>query len=197
MRVLLADDDEDRARALVEALGREAAAREAPIAVQHVGPGELLFDAVARHRPNVVLVDMARPDRDALDNVRSLSRTRPHPVVLFVDEDDPAFMQEAIAAGVCSYNVGSVAAADIKPVLWAAVALFRHMQAGRTAFDAAETRARERAVLDRAKLLLIRERRLTEPEAHRWLQRRAMASGRRLPEVALALLAEAGRNGSR
>src|SRR5262245_55499409 len=75
----------------------------------------MLADAVVRHRPDVVVVDMTRPDRDALEGVRQLSRTTPHPVVMFVDRDDPGFMEAAIDAGVSSYNVGSVSAGEMKP----------------------------------------------------------------------------------
>ncbi len=184
MKILLADDDAERARQLLATLARDPAIR-----VIRAPAGELLADAVLTHAPDVVLVDMARPDRDTLDGVRALTDRNPLAVVLFVDEDDPAFMEEAIAAGVCSYNVGALAPASVRPVLRAAVALFRQIQAARTARDAAEARLDERRLLDRAKSLLIRQRQLTENEAHRWLQRQAMASGRRLHEVARDLLA--------
>jgi response regulator NasT len=127
---------------------------------------------------------MTRPDRDALDGVRVLA----HPVVLFVDEDDHAFMEAAIAAGVSSYNVGAIAPELVKPVLRAAVALFRRHQATQAALTAAEQRLHQRAAIDRAKSHLMQRRRFSEPEAHRWLQRQAMASGKRLHEVAELLL---------
>ncbi|HKM61137.1 MAG TPA: ANTAR domain-containing protein [Acidisphaera sp.] len=192
LKILLADDDEHRARALVDTLTREA-----PVTVVGIAPGEMLPDAVIRHAPDVVLVDMTRPDRDALEGLRVLSRERPHPVVLFVDEDDTSFMEEAIGAGVCSYNVGSIANAEVKPILRAAVALFRQLQATRTALETAEARLRERALLDRAKQLLMRDRRLTEPQAHRWLQKRAMAGGQRMVDVAEALLGQTERKETR
>jgi response regulator NasT len=183
VKILLADDDPDRARYLVRALTRDRS-----VTVVCTVNGELLADAVAAHAPDVVLVDMTRPDRDALEGVRLLSLSRPHPVVLFVDEDDPAFMEDAIGAGVCSYNVGSVAPSEVKPVLRAAVALFRRHQETKLALDQAEARLRERATVDRAKAILIRERRLSEPDAYRWLQRQAMASGRRILDVAQSLV---------
>lgn len=185
---MLADDDERRKAALAVALTGEG-----PIEIVTVAGGELLADAVLRHAPDVVLVDMERPDRDALEGVRALSHERPHPVVLFVDEDDPAFMEEAIAAGVCSYNVGAVGNAEVKPILRAAVALFRRFQATQVALAEAEARLRERALLDRAKLTLMNANKMTEPQAHRWLQRQAMASGKRLADVAEAFLADAQR----
>jgi response regulator NasT len=183
VKILLADDDVARAADLVRAFSRDPT-----VGVVAVAPGALLVDAVAAHAPDVILVDMGRPDRDALDSVRRLSASRPLPVVLFVDQDDAAFMEEAIAAGVCSYNVGSVSQAQVKPVLRAAVALFRQHAATRAALVEAEARLRERATLDRAKSILMRVRKLSEPEAHRWLQRQAMARGRRMVEVAQAVI---------
>lgn len=179
MKILLADDDPDRARYLTRALARQLAA-----AVVSTEPGELLSDAVATHRPDVVVVDMTRPDRDALDGVRRLSATMPHPVVMFVDQDDPDFMQAAIDAGVSSYNVGTVTPIEMKPILQAAVALFRRYQQTHEKLAAAEMQLRERDVVAHAKAILIRRRKLSEPQAYRWLRREAMASGKRIPEVA-------------
>jgi response regulator NasT len=154
----------------------------------------MVAEAVAAHRPDVVLVDVTRPDRDALEGLRVLARCPPHPVVLFVDHDDPAFMEEAIAAGVLSYNVGSVPSAQVKPVLRAAVALFRRDQVTRAALQEAEAKLQERELLDRAKALLMRTRQMTEVQAHRWLQRQAMETGKRLPEVARRLVQGEGKS---
>ncbi len=93
-------------------------------------PCESLAEAVASLDPDVVLVDMARPDRDALDGIRQVASLNPRPVVLFADEDDPAFMEEAIRAGVSSYNAVGMPPPDVKLILRAAAALFRrHQQA--------------------------------------------------------------------
>jgi response regulator NasT len=185
MRVLLADDNAERASALARIL-----AADPGIAIVRVRAGELLADAVAALAPDIVLVDMARPDRDALDGIRQVTAKNPRPIVLFVDEDDPAFMEEAIGAGVSSYNVLGVPPPDVKPILRAATALFRRHQQARDGQAHAESRLKERDVVDRAKAILIKERRLGEPEAYRWLRRQAMTSGKRIADVALALVRE-------
>ena len=104
--------------------------------------------------------------------------------MLFVDEDDPGFMYEAIRAGVCSYNVAAMLPPDVKPILRAAVALFREHQQVREELRQAETRLVERLTIDRAKAILIRQRRVAEPEAYRWLRRQAMTRGRRIADIA-------------
>jgi response regulator NasT len=179
VKVLLADDDAERAGAVARIL-----AADSGLTVLRLRFGEPLADAVASHAPDVVLVDMARPDRDALDSIRLMSALIPRPVVMFVDEDDPAFMEEAINAGVSSYNAIGTPPPDVKPILRAAVALFRRHQRARDDLRDAEGRLRERAVIDKAKAILIRQRRLSEPDAYKWLRKNAMSSARRIVEVA-------------
>ncbi|HUB47386.1 MAG TPA: ANTAR domain-containing protein [Acetobacteraceae bacterium] len=186
MKILLADDDADRVRLLMQAL-----AADRSMIVLRLHPGELLLDAVAAHGPDVVLVDMARPDRDALESLRQLSASNPRPIALFVDQDDPSFMEAAIAAGVSSYNVVGTPPPDVKPILRAAVALFHRHQQTRAALDSAESRLEERSIIDQAKTRLIRQRRLSEPDAYRWLRRNAMSSGQRIVDVARKVLSEA------
>ncbi len=179
MKVLLADDDAERASAVARIL-----AADAGLSVLRLKPGESLAGAVAALAPDVVLVDMARPDRDALDGIRQVAALNSRPVVLFVDEDDPAFMEEAIVAGVSSYNAIGMPPPDVKPILRAAVALFRRHQQARSDLQQAENRLNERSTIDRAKAILIKQRRMSEPDAYKYLRRTAMSSARRIVDVA-------------
>jgi response regulator NasT len=190
VKVLLADTDTDRAR-LVEA---RLAAAGATASLRPL-PGESLREAVARVRPDVVIVDMARPDRDALDDIRHLAQGDPRPVVLFVDHDDPAFMEAAIEAGVSSYNVVGAALPDVKPIVAAAVAMFRRHQRVEGELRRAEAALEERRLVDRAKVLLMRQRAMGEPEAYRWLRRRAMDRGLKIAEIAAELVAGERKDG--
>lgn len=192
VKVLIADTVPDLAGVatpgpgrIVEADLRSAGATE----IVRLGPGALLADAVARIAPDLVIVDMARPDRDGLDDIRAINRHDPRPIVMFVDQDDPAFMEAAIAAGVSSYNVVGASLPAIKPVVQAAVAMFRRYRQVECDLRKAETSLRERETIDKAKAHLMRQRSISEPEAYRWLQRRAMEQSRRLAAVAADVLA--------
>jgi response regulator NasT len=187
MKILLADDEVERAGAVARVL-----AADPGLIVLRLKPGESLAEAVLALQPDVVLVDMARPDRDALDGIRQVTAMHPRPVVLFVDEDDPLFMEEAIGAGVSSYNVLDIPPPDVKPILRAAVALFRRHQQAQDDLAQAESRLAERAIIDRAKAVLIRQRRLSEPDAYKWLRRQAMSSGRRIVDIASELVQGTG-----
>ena len=191
LKVLLADCEGERA-ALLEKRLREIS----DAVIVRVPAARSLLDAVTAEAPDVIIVDMARPDRDALDDLRRIGADNPRPVVVFVDRDDRAFMEEAIAAGVSSYNVVSAAFPDVKPIVMAAVAIFRKYQ--QVAADLQQARASliERETIDRAKALLMKERNFAEPQAYRWLRRKAMNESKRIAAIAAELLASGQPEGS-
>lgn len=183
MKVLIADDNADRANEVARHLRKTGVGD-----VVLVRLGESLTNAVATHSPDVIIVDMSRPDRDSLENVRTVTTENPRPIVMFVDHSDVAFMEAAIEAGVSSYNVVGSSMPDVKPIVQTAVAMFRRHQQVAAKLRDAEITINEHTILHRAKLLLIRTHKMDEPEAHRWLQRRAMNRGKRIAEIAAELL---------
>jgi len=182
LSILLIDSDDDRARALEEKLSDSGFAR----VLRAQGPD--LAAAVERARPDLVIIDMALPDRDALEDIRAVSAASP--VVMFAGTDDPAFAQEAIAAGVCSYNLSGVALQDVRPILASAVALFQRYRHVETELAAAKALLEERRLVERAKAILMRDRKMTEPQAYRWLQKRAMNESRKLAQIVAEFVAQ-------
>ena len=171
--ILLIDADAHRARALEEKLSgfaRIVRAHEDDMA-----------RAVEAIRPDLVIIDMSLPDRDALEDIRTVAAA--NPVVMFAGTDDPDFAREAIAAGVCSYNLSGVAYADIKPIMASAIALFQRYRHVETELAAARALLEERRLIERAKAILMRDRKMTEPEAYRWLQKKAMNESRKLAQI--------------
>jgi response regulator NasT len=183
MRVLLADANLDRAASVADRLSEASAAE-----ILRLAPGESLAQAVSRLTPDVVIVDMARPDRDQLDSIREVASRHPSPIVLFVDRDDPAFMEAAIEAGVSSYNVVGTALPDVKPIVETAVIMFRRYRQVETELRKAEASLKERALIDKAKAKIMQEHRMSEPDAYRWLRRQAMDRGRRIADLAAEVL---------
>jgi len=188
LTILLIDKDAERAEAIEKKLGEDSFAR---VVRSHAAPGTSgadLAQTVAHVRPDLIIVDMALPDRDALDDLRGISSD--HPVVMFAGSDDPAFAEEAIDAGVCSYNMSGVALQDVKPVLASAIALFRRYRQVETELAAAKAQLDERRLVERAKAILMQGRRLSEPEAYNWLRKKAMNENRKLAQVAAEFITE-------
>jgi two-component system, response regulator / RNA-binding antiterminator len=190
LKVLLIDSDRERANSLTGAL---AAAGFAEILRAEAGAD--LVETVRRLSPDLVVIDMALPDRDALEGVRALSAGAPRPIVIFADKDDPAFVGEAIAAGVCSYNLSGVSNREMKAIVASAVALFKRYSRMETELAVANAALEERRVIERAKAALMAQRKITEPAAYRWLQRTAMNENRRIVQVAADVIRGEGADG--
>jgi response regulator NasT len=176
LKILLIDTDADRARALEEKLSESGFAE-----VVRAAEGSDLAEIVERIKPDLIIVDMALPDRDALEDIRAVSAA--HPIVMFAGSNDPAFAEEAIAAGVCSYNLSGVALQDVKPIMASAIALFRRYRHVEQELAAAKAVIEERRLIERAKAILMQGHKMTEPQAYRWLQKKAMDENRKLAQI--------------
>jgi len=175
LTVLLIDSDDARAHALEDSLATLGFARVVRAQASDIAA------VVEKQRPDLIIVDMALPDRDTLEDIRSVSSASP--VVMFAGTDDPAFACEAIAAGVCSYNLSGVAFQDVRPIMASAIALFQRHRHVEIELEAARALLEERRLIERAKAILMRDRRMTEPEAYRWLQKKAMNESRKLGQI--------------
>lgn len=183
LRVLLVDEDEDRRRA-VEATLTGAGYT----VVGSIASGRDLMTAIRHERPDVIVIDVDSPDRDALEDLCCIARDAPHPVVMFTHDDDAEKMRTAIRAGVSAYVVGGVSGERVRPIVEVAVMRFEQHQALRAELQQAKASLAERKVIERAKGILMRQRRCSEDEAYRALRRSAMERNRRLAEVAQSVI---------
>jgi response regulator NasT len=183
LRVLIVDESAARTGILRDGLAR--AGHE--VAASLSSPLELL-DAVERARPDVIIVDTDSPTRDVLEHLVVVSRDQPRPIVMFARDADAATIREVTRAGVSAYVVDGLDPVRVKSIVDVACARFEEFQRLREALAAAEDRLAERKLVERAKGLLMQARGLTEDEAYRALRRMAMDRGRRLADVAQALV---------
>jgi response regulator NasT len=183
LKILLIDTDVERAQAFEEHFSQSGFAD-----IMRAPEGADLAQTVERLKPDLIIIDMALPDRDALEDIRAVSAA--HPIIMFAGSDDPAFAEEAIAAGVCSYNLSGVALQDLRPIMASAIALFNRYRRVEDELAAAKALLEERRLVERAKAILMQGRKMTEPEAYRWLQKKAMNENRKLAQVVAEFVAQ-------
>ncbi|MBI5271274.1 MAG: ANTAR domain-containing protein [Burkholderiales bacterium] len=153
-----------------------------------LGADAQLPERLAALAPDVLIVDAESGARDAIEHVVWAMRDAPRPIVLFTEEHDPSHMREAVAAGVVAYVVAGLAPERVRPIIDVAVARFEHEQGLRQELARAQGRLAERAVVDRAKALLMQRHGLPEPQAYARLRSTAMHQGLTIHEVARRLL---------
>ncbi|MDE3029267.1 MAG: ANTAR domain-containing protein [Paracoccaceae bacterium] len=187
LSIVVVETDRERALLIVDSL-REAGDFDISVISEVTG----LARHVARFRPDVVLADIASPSRDMLEELTLASGPLDRPVAMFVDRDDLGLTKAAIEAGVSAYVVDGLRRDRIKPILDAAIARFHMFQRMRIELETTRRALEERKVIDRAKGLLMKARGIDEEAAYALLRKAAMDQGRKLAEVAEALVTAAG-----
>jgi len=186
LHIAVVEQDRERALMIVDGL-RDAGDYDVTV----IGDVAGLARRLAALAPDVVLIDLESPDRDVLDALTIAATPADRPVAMFVDRSDDAVMRAAIEAGVSAYVVGGLARERIKPVLTAAIARFHVVARLRTELAATRAALEERKLVDRAKGMLMKLKGLSEEEAYALMRRTAMDQGRKLVEVAAALITAA------
>lgn len=179
LRILLIDDQADRAALLEQALtdtGHTVVAR--------LTTNTTLFKDVCDYEPDIIIIDLESPDRDTLEHMQQISQHQPKPIIMFAEDDDSDVINKAIKAGVSAYVVDGLSSQRIKPVMDVAIARFREYQALRDELTRARVSLEERKLIDKAKALLIKHKGMNEEEAHRALRKLAMDQSIKLPEAA-------------
>lgn len=177
--------DESPARAAVIREGLEASGLAEIIVLSHrIG----LVSRIEEFAPDVILIDLGNPQRDELEELFAVSRALSRPVAMFVDRTDDAAMEAAIDAGVSAYVVDGLKAERIRPIVDLAIKRFNAFARLKAELHEARSALAEREAIDAAKALLMKKRGLEEPAAYAALRKSAMDSGRKIADVADALL---------
>lgn len=184
--IIVVEKDRERALRIVDAL-TEAGDFRITVLSDEAG----LARRISELRPDVVLIDVASPSRDVLEELTLASGAMERPVAMFVDRSDPGVTRAAIEAGVSAYVVDGLRPERIKPILDAAIARFHLFSRMRTELATTKAALEERKVIDRAKGFVMRAKGLDEGAAYQLIRKAAMDQGKRVVDVAQALVTAA------
>ncbi|MBN8186035.1 ANTAR domain-containing protein [Salipiger thiooxidans] len=187
LSIVVVEPDRDRALLIVDSL-RDAGNYDIHVISEPTG----LARRIQALNPDVVLIDIESPSRDMLEELALASGPLDRPVAMFVDRDGAGLTEAAIEAGVSAYIVDGMKPQRVKPIMDAAIARFRIFQRMRTELAETKRALEERKMIDRAKGMLMKARGIDEDEAYALLRKTAMDQGRRVAEVAAALVTAAG-----
>ena len=183
LAILIIDEDDIRASIIKEGL-RAAGHVKVTVISQVSG----LLRRIEESAPDVIVIDLANPNRDLLEHMFLVSRAVRKPIAMFVDKSDPGMMEAAIEAGVSAYVVDGLRQNRVKSILDMAVARFNAYSRLREELEDTRQALEDRKILDRAKGILMASRKLSEPEAHRLIRSTAMQESRRIADVARAIV---------
>ena len=183
MRIAIIDESAARAAVIAEGL-IASGLTDITVLIERQG----LVARIHELSPDVVLMDVGNPRRDELEELFAVSRAISRPIAMFVDSADDSAIEAAIDAGVSAYVVDGMKPDRIRSVLDVAVKRFNAFARLRAELDDARGQLAERNAIDAAKALLMKKRGMDEPAAYAALRKAAMDSGRKIGDVADALL---------
>jgi response regulator NasT len=175
LRVLIANERRDRLELvvpIVASLGHEVIARE--IDVDDVGP------VTARERPDVALVGLGASSEHALVLIERIVQEAACPVIVLIHTHDPDFIGEASKRGVFAYIVDGDAE-DLQNSIDIVLRRFAEYHDLEGAFG-------RRAMIERAKGILMERHSVTESSAFNMLRNHSRASNRKLVDIATAVV---------
>jgi response regulator NasT len=175
LRVLIANERKDRlalVAPIVAALGHEVIARE--IEVDDVGP------VTARERPDVALVGLGESSDHALQLIERIVQEAACPVIVLIHAPDPGFVREASKRGVFAY----ITDAESKDWQSSIDIVLRRF----TEYHDLEGAFGRRAVIERAKGILMERHSVDELVAFEMLRSHSRTANRKLIDLAGAVV---------
>ena len=171
LRVLIANERKDRlalVAPIVAALGHEVIASE--IDVDDIGA------VTARERPDVALVGLGRSSEHALGLIDKIVHEAACPVILLIHSPDPAFVKEASKRGIFAY-ITDAEAKDWQSSIDIVLRRFTEYHDLEGAFG-------RRAVIERAKGILMERHSIRDQPAFEMLRDTARQNSLKLADVA-------------
>jgi len=175
LRVLVANQRPDRldyVTAIVASLGHEVIARSIEV--------EDVADLTARERPDVALVGLGESSQHALDLIDRIVRQALCPVIAILETDDRDFVNQAAQRGIFAY-IADGAAEQLQSSLDIVLRRFQEFQNLEGAFA-------RRALIERAKGVLMERHDVDERAAFELLRTHARSTNRKLIDIANAVI---------
>jgi response regulator NasT len=183
LKIVIVDESPVRAAILEDGL-RDAGFSQ----VVHIGGTTNLLARVYAIDPDVILIDLANPSRDVLEQMFQVSRIVKRPIAMFVDQSDTASIQASVDAGVSAYIVDGLKKERMKHILDLCISRFNAFSRLQGELDQAKTALEDRKVIDRAKGILMKAKMLTEDQAYVLLRNTAMNEKKKIAEIAQSVI---------
>jgi AmiR/NasT family two-component response regulator len=175
LRILIVNERKDRLARIakiVTELGHEVISRELEVSD--------VAEATQREHLDLALVGLGVDGKHALDMISQIAHNASCPVIALLETRDPVWVNEAAKRGIFGFIVDGNAQGMQSTI---DIALRRHAD-----YANLQGAFARRAVIERAKGIIMTSQQLDDRQAFELLRRQSQHSGRRLHEVAQAVI---------
>lgn len=177
--VLIAEDE-----AIIRLDLKEMLEEEGFDVVGEASDGEAAIDLAREHRPDLVIMDIKMPGLDGLSAAERIVEDQVSAVLILSAFSQKDLVRRAAEAGAMGYLVKPFQKSDLLPAIEVALARQAELIAVKNEASDLADQLETRKLVDRAKGRLMDERGISEAEAFRTIQKRAMDERRPMRDVA-------------
>jgi response regulator NasT len=147
-----------------------------------------LYRHVRQLAPDAIVVAADAPQRDCLEDIAISARHAPKPVIMLAASASDEVIRRACDVGLSFYVAPEMPPALIRSLIVTAASHHQRARILAQDLDTARARLEEQRVITEAKCQLMERDKLSESDAYHRMRKLAMRQGRRVAEVARALL---------
>jgi two-component system, response regulator PdtaR len=182
-KVLIAEDE-----AIIRLDLKEMLEEEGFEVVGEAADGDAAIRLAREHAPDLVILDIKMPGMDGLTAAERIVGEDLGAVLILTAFSQRDLVHRAAEAGAMSYLVKPFQKSDLVPAIEVAIARYAELAAVKKETASLADRLETRKVVDRAKGRLMDQQQMTEAEAFRYFQKRAMDERRPMREIAQEVL---------
>ena len=189
LRVVVAEDEALIRLDLVEMLteaGYEV--------VGQAGDGEAAISITEKEKPDLVVMDVKMPKLDGISAAERIANQRIAPVVILTAFSQRDLVERARDAGAMAYLTKPFTIEDLMPAIELAVSRFQEIKQLDAEVTDLQEQLKSRKLIEKAKGILMKNLKISEPEAFKWMQKTAMDKRRSMTDVAQLVMDEFEKN---
>jgi response regulator NasT len=182
-KILIAEDE-----AIIRLDLKEMLEEEGFDVVGEASDGDAAIRLAREREPDLVIMDVKMPGMDGLTAAEKITEEELSAVLILTAFSQKDLVQRAAEAGAIGYLVKPFQKSDLMPAIDIALARNAQLKAVRNEAKNLAEQLETRKVVDRAKGRLMDAKGMTEADAFRHLQKRAMDERRSMKSVAEQIL---------
>jgi AmiR/NasT family two-component response regulator len=162
--------------------------------VGQAGDGEAAIAITEKEKPDLVVMDVKMPKLDGISAAERIANQRIAPVVILTAFSQRDLVERARDAGAMAYLTKPFTIEDLMPAIELAVSRFQEIKQLDAEVADLQDQLKARKLIEKAKGILMKNLKINEPEAFKWMQKTAMDKRRSMTDVAQLVMDEFEKN---
>lgn len=147
---------------------------------KYISSTDNLLEKREQVNPDILIMKIDAPTANTLKELAEINQLSPLPILIFAEQDTPALIQSAIKAGVSAYVVNEIQPHRLRSLITVACERFKESQSLRNELEQTKAQLESRKLIERAKGLIMKQKKISEQDAFNMLRKMAMNNGHSL-----------------